>query len=110
MGGGLCLMGTSCSTTRRNAERGTAPDSRTRLGQPAGRSTAGKHQGPGGHGKLNMNQQSALVAEKLNYILGCTMQSISSKLKEMVLSFRIGEAIPGVMGPVLPLSTRKIWT
>lgn len=66
----------------------------------------GGHEGPGEHGKLNMNQQSALVAEKLNYILGfCTLQSISSEMREMILSFSIGEAIPGVLGPILPHST-----
>lgn len=97
-GGGLCLTGTSCSITRRSAERRTAPDSRTCRGQPA----AGKDQEPDGHGKLKMNHLSALVAEKINCILDCTLQSISSKMKEMIFSFSIGEAIPGVLGPVLP--------
>ena len=41
---------------------------------------------------MHISQQCVLVAKKANGILGCTRQSAAS---------RTGEAMPGVLGPVL---------
>lgn len=52
--------------------------------------------------KLNISQQWAFVAKKVNDVLGCIRRSIASQLGgDPAPLLRAGEDIPGVLCPVL---------
>ncbi|GAB0177760.1 mitochondrial enolase superfamily member 1 [Grus japonensis] len=51
--------------------------------------------------KLSMSQQCALMAKKVNGILGCIKKSTASRLREVILPLCLHEAMSGVLCPVL---------
>ena len=66
--------------------------------------------------KLNMSQQCALATEKVNSILGCIRQSITSRSKEVILplySSLVGLQLKCCVqftSPPSPPSTTETWT
>lgn len=57
-----------------------------------------------------MSQQCALVTKKVTGILDCIMQSIGSKLREVILSLtQLSETTPGVLGHPLQGSLVQGW-
>jgi len=56
---------------------------------------------------LNMRWLSALAAQKANRILGCVKKSMASRSREVILPLCSHETPPGVLCPVLGLSTQE---
>ena len=48
-------------------------------------------------GKLDMNQQCTLVAQKAGCILGCMKRSVASRSREVILPLYTDETSPGVL-------------
>jgi len=49
--------------------------------------------------KLDMSQQCAFAAQKVNNILGCIKRNVASRAKGMILPLHAGETSPGVQDP-----------
>jgi len=64
-------------------------------------SPAGKDLGALVDKKLDMSHQRALMAQKVNRILGCRKRSVASRLREVILPLCSSETPPGVLPPAL---------
>lgn len=51
--------------------------------------------------KFNMNQQCALAAKEDKSLLDCVRNSITSRLKDVILPLSAAEATPGALCPLL---------
>ncbi|KAJ7417420.1 hypothetical protein BTVI_32995 [Pitangus sulphuratus] len=57
--------------------------------------------------RLDMTQQSAITAQKVNCILGCIESSVASRSREVILPLCSGETPSGVLDPTLGSSAQE---